>query len=100
MTVAPSPVTGWKLPSLHSRSWISRTGLKLIFFDISLFKRLPPPRTFYKHIVAVKATIDKQSPYSKLLLKSGGFLISKQALPVVFVVVEVLPDTTWCISAT
>ena len=59
-TVAPSPVTGWKFPSLHSRSWISTTGLKLIFFDISC---LPPPRTFYKHIVAVKATIDKQSPH-------------------------------------
>ena len=72
-TVAPSPVTGWKLPSLHSRSWISRTGLKLIFFDISVFKRLPPPRTFCKHIVAVKATIDKQSPHSKWLLKSGVF---------------------------
>ena len=72
-TVAPSPVTGWKLPSLHSRSWISRTGLKLIFFDISLFERLPPPSTFYKHIVAVKATIDEQSPHSKLLLKSGFF---------------------------
>ena len=74
-TVAPSPVTGWKLPSLHSRGWISRTGLKLIFFAISLFKRLPPPRTFYKHIVAAKATIDiKKSPHSKLLLKSGDFL--------------------------
>ena len=62
-------VTGWKFPLLHSR--ISRTGLKLLFSDISLFKRLPPPRTFYKHIVAIKATIDKQSPHSKLLLKWG-----------------------------
>ena len=80
---------------LHSRSWISRTGLKLTFFDISLFKRLPPPRTFYKHIVAVKATIDKQSPHSISVVKVGGFLISKQALPVTFVVVEVLRGTTW-----
>ena len=63
-TVAP------KFTSLHSRSWISRTGLKLMFFDISLYKRLPPPHTFYKHIVAVKATINKQSPHSKLLLNS------------------------------
>ena len=54
-------VTGWKLPSLHTRSWISRTGLKLIFFYFSLFKRLLPPHTFYKHFVAVKETIDKQS---------------------------------------
>ena len=97
--VAPSPVTGWKLPSLHSRSWTSRIGLKLIFFDISLFKRLPPPCTFYKYIVAVKATIDKQSPHSKLLLKSG-FFFSKQALPVIFVVVEVLRDTTVYLSCT
>ena len=62
------------------RNWLevafaafSRTGLKLIFFDISVFKHLPPPHTFYKHIVAVKATIDKQSPHSKLLLKSRVF---------------------------
>ena len=66
-------VTGWKLPSLHTRSWISRTGLKLIIFYISLFKRLPPPHSVYRHIVAVKATIDKQSPHSKLLLKLGIF---------------------------
>ena len=60
---------------LHHRNWlevafaaftkfgISRTGLQLIFFYISLFKRLPLSHTFYKHIVAVKAMIDKQSPH-------------------------------------
>ena len=46
-----------------------------MFFDISLFKLFPPSHTFYKHIVAVKATIDKQSPHGKLLFKSGGGVI-------------------------
>ena len=64
----------WLEVSLHSQSWISWTGSKLISFDISLFKCLPLPRTFYKHIISVKATINKQSPHSKLLLKLGGFL--------------------------
>ena len=45
----------------------------MMFFDISLFKLLPPPHTIYKHIVAVKVTIDKQSPHAKLFLKSGFF---------------------------
>ena len=40
-------------------------------FDIFLFKLLPPPHTLYKHIVAVKAMINKQNPHAKLLLKSG-----------------------------
>ena len=31
------------------RSWISRTGLKLMFFDISLFKLLPPPFLIQTH---------------------------------------------------
>ena len=43
-----------------------------MFFDISLFKDLAPPHALYKRIVAVKMTIDKQSPHAKLL-KSGGF---------------------------
>ena len=38
-----------------------------MFLDISLFKLLSPPHTLYKHIVAVKAMIDKQSPHGKLL---------------------------------
>ena len=54
-----------------------------MFFGISSFICLPPPHTLYKDIVAVKATIDKQSPHTKLLLKSGGSLISKRALFVV-----------------
>ena len=42
-----------------------------MYFWHVAFVRLPPPHTEYKHIVAVKATIDKQSPHAKLLLKSG-----------------------------
>ena len=42
-----------------------------MFFDISLFKLFLPPHTLYKHIVAVKARIDKQSPHGKLLFKLG-----------------------------
>ena len=55
----------------------------MMFFDISLFKLLPPPHTIYKHIVAVKVTIDKQSPHAKLFLKSGFFKISKWTLLVI-----------------
>ena len=53
---------------------IFRTGLKLMLFDISLFILFPPSRTLYKHIVAVKATIDKQSPHGKLLFKDRSLL--------------------------
>ena len=45
-----------------------------LFFGIS-----PPPHTLYRHIVAVKATIDKQSPHGKLMFKSV-VLFSKRAL--------------------
>ena len=41
-----------------------------VFFVISLFIYLPPLHTLCKHIVAVKATIDKQSPRGKLWFKS------------------------------
>ena len=50
-----------------------------MFFGISPFIFSPLPHTLYKHIVAVKATIDKQSPHGKLLFKSG-VLFSKRAL--------------------
>ena len=43
-----------------------------MFFGISLFFYSLPPHTLYKQIVAVKATIDKQSPHGKLLFESGG----------------------------
>ena len=43
-----------------------------MFFDMSLFKLLPPPHTLYKHIVAVKAMIDKQSPHANCCLSRGG----------------------------
>ena len=49
----------------------SRKGWILMFLDISRFIFSPPPHTLYKHIVAVKAMIDKQSPHEKLLFKSG-----------------------------
>ena len=43
-----------------------------VFWHFS-FYALPPLHTLYKHIVAVKATINKQSPHAKLLLlKVGG----------------------------
>ena len=45
-----------------------------MFFDISLFKLLPLLHTLYKHIIDVKATIDKQSPHAKLLLSKFGVL--------------------------
>ena len=37
--------------------------LAFLFFFINS----SPPLTLYRHIVAVKATIDKQSPHAKLL---------------------------------
>ena len=57
----------------------SRKGWILIFFGISHFMFSPPPHTLSKHIVAVEATIDKQSPHGKVLFKSGG-LFSEWAL--------------------
>ena len=60
-----------------------RVELEDIRLDIDVFWHfsfyLHPPYTLYKHIVAVKATIDKQSPHGKLLFKSG-VLFSKKAL--------------------
>ena len=53
----------------------SRKGWILMFFGISRFIFSPPPHTLYKHIVAVKVTIDKQSPHAKWLVKSGGGVI-------------------------
>ena len=55
-----------------------------MFFGISRFIFSPPPHTLYKHIVAVKATIDKQSPHGKSLFKSG-VLFSKRALLVNYI---------------
>ena len=49
-----------------------------MFFGFFLFILSPPRHTLYRHI-AVKATIDKQSPHAKLLLKSG-VLFSERAL--------------------
>ena len=43
-----------------------------LFWHFSCYA-LSPLHTLYKHIVAVKATIDKQSPHAKLLLKSAVF---------------------------
>ena len=38
-----------------------------VFWLFFLFINSSPPLTLYRHIVAVKATIDKQSPHTKLL---------------------------------
>ena len=38
-----------------------------MFFGFSLFINSSPRLTLHRHIVAVKATIDKQSPHAKLL---------------------------------
>ena len=38
-----------------------------MFFGFFLFINSSPRLTLYRHIVAVKATIDKQSPHAKLL---------------------------------
>ena len=46
----------------------------LFFQGISRFVFSLPPHTLHKHIVAVKATIDKQSPHGKLLFKSGDYI--------------------------
>ena len=70
-----STYTAFTLPS--PQQVLHRTDIFLTF----LLKRL---HTFYKHIVAVKATIVEQSPHSKSLLKSGFFFISKRALLVLF----------------
>ena len=39
----------------------------------------PPPLALYKHIVAVKATIDKQKSTIKIVLKFGGFVFRRRA---------------------
>ena len=41
----------------------------------SLYQLSPPPQTLYKHVVAVKATIDKQSPHRKLLFKDRSLFM-------------------------
>ena len=38
-----------------------------MFFGFFLFINSSPRLALYRHIVAVKATIDKQSPHAKLL---------------------------------
>ena len=38
-----------------------------MFFGFFLFINSSPRLTLYRHIVAVKVTIDKQSPHAKLL---------------------------------
>ena len=38
-----------------------------MFFGSFLFINSSPRLTLYRHIVAVEATIDKQSPHAKLL---------------------------------
>ena len=44
-----------------------------MFFGFSDLIRFPPLHTLYKHIVAVKATIDKQKSTRKIVVKVGGF---------------------------
>ena len=44
-----------------------------VFWHFSFYLFAPATDTLYKHTIAVKATIDKQSPHGKLLLKSGFF---------------------------
>ena len=39
----------------------------------------PPPLALYKHIVALKATIDKQKSTLKIVLKFGGFVFRRRA---------------------
>ena len=44
-----------------------------MFFGFFLFIHLPLRLTLYRHIVAVKATIDKQSLHAKIVVEVGGF---------------------------
>ena len=44
-----------------------------VFWLFFLFIHLPLQLTLYRHIVAVKATIDRQSPHAKIVVKVGGF---------------------------
>ena len=46
---------------------IDQEGWILMFFGFFLLINLSPQLTLYRHIVAVKATIDMQSPHAKLL---------------------------------
>ena len=47
---------------------IGQEGLDIdVFLDFFLFINSSLALTSYRHIVAVKATIDKQSPHAKLL---------------------------------
>ena len=42
-------------------------------FGFSDLIRFPPLHTLYSHIVAVKATIDKQTSTRKIVVKAGVF---------------------------
>ena len=44
-----------------------------MFFGFSDLIRFPPLHTLYNHIVAVKATIDKQKSTRKIFVKVGDF---------------------------
>ena len=46
---------------------IDQEGWILMFFGFFLLINSCPRLRLYRHIVAVKATIDKQSPHAKLL---------------------------------
>ena len=56
-------------------------GCILMFLGISLFFYSPPPHTLYKHIIAVEATIDKQSiVYVSLLFPASSLKTFRRLL--------------------
>ena len=59
-------------------SWKEKEGLKLMFFRFSHLVRIPPLHIIYKHIAAVKATIDNQESTRKTVVKVGGFLFRRR----------------------
>ena len=58
---------GFSLAFEWSWKTLIRKGCILMFFGFFLFINSSRRYTLYRHIVVVKATIDKQSPHAKLL---------------------------------
>ena len=93
-TVAPSPVTSWKLPFRFLGQVWNWYFLTFLFLNVCL-RHVHFTNT---SLLSKRRLISRV--HTQIVAKVGVFFISKQALPVVLVVVEVLRDTTWCISAT
>ena len=59
---------------------LKKKGLLSMFFGFSDLIHFPPLHALYNHIVAVKATIDKQKSTCKIVVKVGGFCFDGRLL--------------------